>query len=167
MRLHNWFYSDDDEHTVKSVEELMGIYYYSVGRGANMLINIGPDRRGLLPDADARRLGEFGEEIRRRFSAPLPGEYFRDGDAYVFASAAPCLADHVVLAESFAFDDPVERFVIRAQPYSYGEPILVYEGRSIGHKAICRFPPILTKRIEVVPDRGGAGRISSMKVYKI
>jgi alpha-L-fucosidase len=167
MRLHNWFYSDDDEHTVKSVEELMGIYYYSVGRGANMLINIGPDRRGLLPEADARRLGEFGEEIRRRFSTPLPGDYFREDSAYVFTSAAPCLADHVVLTESFAFDDPVEHFVIRAYPYSYGEPILVYEGRSIGHKAICQFPPVLTKRLEVIPGKGEADRISSMKVYKI
>jgi alpha-L-fucosidase len=167
MRLHNWFYSDDDEHTVKSVEELLGIYYYSVGRGANMLINIGPDRRGLLPDADARRLGEFGAEIRRRFSAPLPGEYVRESGASVFTSETPCLADHVVLAESSAYDDPVESFIIRAYPYSYGEPFVVYEGRSIGHKAICPFPPVLTRKIEVIPDRKEADRISSMKVYKV
>jgi alpha-L-fucosidase len=167
MRLHNWFYSDDDGHTVKSLEELLGIYYYSVGRGANLLINIGPDRRGLLPEADAGRLGEFGREIRRRFSTPLPGEYLREGGAWVFKSAAPCLADHVVLSESFAYDDPVEHFVIRASPYSYGEPILVYEGRSIGHKAICQFPPVLTRKIELIPDKREADRISSMKVYKV
>ncbi|MDR0668712.1 MAG: alpha-L-fucosidase [Treponema sp.] len=167
MRLHNWFYSDDDEHTVKSVEELMGIYYYSVGRGANLLINIGPDRRGLLPDADARRLGEFGEEIRRRFSAPLPGEYVRESGACVFRSENPCLADHVVLTEDLTFDEPIEQFIIRAHPYSYGEPVIVYEGRSVGHKAICRFPPILTKTLEVIPDGNKADRISSMKVYKV
>jgi alpha-L-fucosidase len=132
-----------------------------------MLINIGPDRRGLLPELDARRLVELGEEIRRRFSTPLPGEYLREGGACVFKSEAPCLADHVVLTESLAFDDPIEHFVIMAHPYSYGEPILVYEGRSIGHKAICRFPPILTRRIEFIPDRDKADRISSMKVYKL
>ena len=37
MRDYNWFYSDSDEHTVKSPAELAGIYYYSVGRGCNML----------------------------------------------------------------------------------------------------------------------------------
>jgi alpha-L-fucosidase len=167
MRLHHWFYSDDDEHTVKSLEELMGIYYYSVGRGANLLVNIGPDRRGLLPEADSRRLIEFGEEIRRRFSTPLSGEYLRGAGTCVFKCDTPCLADHVVLSESFAYDDPVERFGIRAYPYPNGEPVLVYEGRSIGHKAICQFPPVLTGKIELTVDRREPDRISSMKVYKI
>lgn len=36
IREENWFYSDQDEDTVKSVDELMGLYYYSVGRGANL-----------------------------------------------------------------------------------------------------------------------------------
>jgi alpha-L-fucosidase len=166
MRLHNWFYSDDDEHTVKSVEELLGIYYYSVGRGANFLINIGPDRRGLLPDADANRLIEFGEAVKRRFSAPLPGAYTREEGKLLFKSETPVLADHVVLAESLLFADPVEAFTIKAHPYSYGEPIVVYEGRSIGHKAICQFPPVLTKKIEVIPDKKEDGRITAMTVYK-
>jgi alpha-L-fucosidase len=71
MRDRNWFYSDSDGDTVKSLDELVGIWYGSCGRGANMLINIGPDRRGLLPDADAARLAEFGAEIDRRFGSPL------------------------------------------------------------------------------------------------
>jgi hypothetical protein len=48
-----------------------------------------------------------------------------------------------------------------------GEPFVVYEGRSIGHKAICPFPPVLIQKIEVVPDRKEADRIGSIKVYKI
>ena len=58
--------------TIKDVEELVGIYEYSVGRGANFLINIGPDSRGLLPGPDAQRLLEFGSAIRRRYGTPLP-----------------------------------------------------------------------------------------------
>jgi alpha-L-fucosidase len=166
MRLWNWFYSDDDEHTVKSVDELLGIYYYSVGRGANLLLNIGPDRRGLLPEADARRLGEFGDAVRRRFSAPLAGEYVRESGGVVFKSENICAADHVVLTESFSFDDPIEHFVIKAYPYTNAEPFVVYEGRSIGHKAICQFPTVLTKKIEIIPDKKDAERISSVKVYK-
>jgi alpha-L-fucosidase len=165
MRLHNWFYSDADEHTVKSVEELMGIYYYSVGRGANLLINIGPDRRGLLPDADRRRLREFGAEIRRRFARPLPGVLARtqSQDCLVFTAEQPVLASHVILAESLDHEEPVEAFTLRAYPYPYGAPITIYEGRTIGHKAICQFPPFLTQKIELVVAR--PERIAGFTVY--
>ncbi len=56
MREKNWFYSDCDEHTRKSFDELLGIYYMSVGRGANFLVNIGPDREGLLPKEDSEQI---------------------------------------------------------------------------------------------------------------
>ena len=47
MRFSNWFYEDADKDRVKGLDELMGLYYYSVGRGCNLMINIGPDRSGL------------------------------------------------------------------------------------------------------------------------
>ena len=62
-----WFDCEANEDTVKSVAELTGIYEMSVGRGANLLLNIGPNARGLLPEADEARLKEFGAELRRRY----------------------------------------------------------------------------------------------------
>jgi alpha-L-fucosidase len=74
MRERNWFFEQGDRFTVKSLPELMGMYDYSVGRGANLLVNIGPDRRGLLPDDDANRLLEFGEGLRTsRRRRPMGG----------------------------------------------------------------------------------------------
>jgi alpha-L-fucosidase len=163
MRLHSWFYSNTDEHTVKSVEELMGIYYYSVGRGANLLINIGPDRRGLLPDADRLRLLEFGAEIRRRFAIPLVGAQVQDYDCLVFTSNEPALVSHVILTESLDHEDPIEAFTLRAYPYTYGYPITIYEGRTIGHKAICQFPPFLTQKIEILVSK--PERLTGFTVY--
>ena len=55
-----WFYVLNED-TLKSVDELFGMYEMSVGHGSNFLLNIGPDNRGLLPDADAKRLLELGE----------------------------------------------------------------------------------------------------------
>lgn len=80
MLRDKWFYSDSNEDQIKGLDELMGLYYYSVGRGANLLLNIGPDRRGLLPEADVQRLREFGAEIRRRFSNPIPCTASREGN---------------------------------------------------------------------------------------
>ena len=44
----NWFWQDDDLPTLKSVEHLLGIMYRSIGYGANLLLNLGPNREGLL-----------------------------------------------------------------------------------------------------------------------
>ena len=43
------------------------MYYGSVGRGCNLILNGNIDRDGLVPEADMKRLKEFGDEIRRRF----------------------------------------------------------------------------------------------------
>ena len=66
-----WFDCEDNEHTVKTLDELIGIYEMSVGRGANMLLNIGPDCHGQLPAIDKARILELGEEIRRRYGTPI------------------------------------------------------------------------------------------------
>ncbi|MDH7568439.1 MAG: alpha-L-fucosidase [Armatimonadota bacterium] len=149
MRARNWFYSDQDEHTVKSLPELMGLYYYSVGRGCNLLLNIGPDRRGLLPDADARRLLEFGAEIRRRFSHPLAtlGDFTREGDTWSARFPEGELVDHAVVQEELAQGERIRRFQIQAVPAAGGKPITLYEGYNVGHKAICRFPPLRVREV--------------------
>jgi len=149
MRWSNWFYEEADEHTVKLLEELMGLYYLSVGRGANLLINIGPDRRGLLPDADRARLLEFGAEIRHRFgrpSATLTDGRLSDG-GWEYAATDPFYIDHVIVQEDLAKGEAVRRFAIRVQSSHGGKPIILHEGRNIGHKAICRFPLVAARKV--------------------
>ena len=83
MRDNAWFHSKYNEHTRKTLDELLGIYYYSVGRGSNFLINIGPDNRGLLPDADVKRILELGERIRAGYGTPANfGDFEKQGDVY-------------------------------------------------------------------------------------
>ena len=149
MRWRNWFYSDADTHTVKPVEELMGLYYLSVGRGANLLINIGPDRRGLLPDADTARLLEFGAEIRRRLASPFAT--LADGTVtdtgWEYAPDEPFYLDHVVVQEDLTRGEAVRRFAIRL-PIGR-QPITLHEGRNIGHKAIVRLPLVAAHKLVI------------------
>ena len=151
MRAHNWFYEDADVETVKSVRELMGLFEYSVGRGCNLLLNIGPDRRGLLPEPDATRLLEFGTEIRRRFGRALKtladGEATDDG--FVFDLGDGILLDCAILQEDLTGGERVRRFALEAVPESGGEAIVVYEGHNIGHKAICRFAPLNARQFRL------------------
>ncbi|MBX2966217.1 MAG: alpha-L-fucosidase [Cyclobacteriaceae bacterium] len=66
-----WFYSPDTDDKVKSVEQLREIYFSSIGRGANLLLNVPVDRRGLIPAGDSLRLMEFRQEIENTFKNKL------------------------------------------------------------------------------------------------
>lgn len=55
----SWFYSPSTDDKVKSLQELLNIYYASVGRNGNLLLNVPADRRGLIPAGDSIRLMEF------------------------------------------------------------------------------------------------------------
>lgn len=124
MRWNNWFFEEADTHTVKPLEELMGLYYLSVGRGANLLINIGPDRRGLLPDADREALGAFGEEIRRRFEKPVAQteDGRMTGTGWEYASPEPLYLDHVVIQEDLTQGEAVRRFAVHIETGITSQP---------------------------------------------
>jgi alpha-L-fucosidase len=55
-----WFYHASQDHQVKSPEQLMAIYLSCVGRGANLILNVPPDRRGQVHANDVKSLHEFG-----------------------------------------------------------------------------------------------------------
>jgi len=151
MRLANWFYSDQDEDTVKSLEELIGLYYYSVGRGCNLLLNFGPDRRGLLPDKDGARLLEFGAEIQRRFAHPIVSlaDWQRVDDGWEVLLEKRALIDHLIVQEELTNGEHIQRFELQVAPKEPTELLTVYEGDNIGHKAICQFPPVMACQLKL------------------
>ena len=64
-----WFWHAD-EHP-KTVDELMEIYYNSVGRNGLLLLNVPPDTRGRIPAEDSAVLVAFRAERDRIFSKDL------------------------------------------------------------------------------------------------
>ena len=54
-----WFYHPEEDGKVKTPQQLLDIYFKSVGRGATMLLNIPPDRRGQIHAPDVALLEEF------------------------------------------------------------------------------------------------------------
>ena len=167
MRERNWFFSEKDEHTVKSLEDLLGMYYYSVGRGTNMLINIGPDRRGLLPEKDAKRLIELGKAVKERFANPICTleAFTRDERGWTCVLEDRPLVDHVVIREDIAKGEHVMRFRLVA---SVGNDVTVFEGRTVGHKAICQFPAIRARKITLeVLDAEGEVSLAAIDVHHV
>ncbi len=62
-----WFWKAGLDDEVMSIAELEDTYLASVGRGANLLLNVPPDRRGLIPAVDVKRLAHFGEVLKRTY----------------------------------------------------------------------------------------------------
>ncbi len=167
-----WFDCEANEDTIKSVDELIGIYEYSVGRGANLLLNFGPDSRGLVPEPDAARAKEFGDEIRRRYENALKfTDAEQSGDCFnIHCDNEPwerdALVDTVVIEEDITEGEAVREFRILA--FGGTMSICVYRGMNIGHKAICRFPAIRTYglAVEIITAEGEV-KLRSVKAYYV
>ena len=51
-----WFYHPAEDSSVMSAARLIKLYFESVGRGCNLILNVPPDRRGRIHENDARAL---------------------------------------------------------------------------------------------------------------
>ncbi|MDR1161877.1 MAG: alpha-L-fucosidase [Tannerellaceae bacterium] len=69
-----WFYSPRTDDKVKTVNQLMDIYYTSVGRNSNLLLNVPPDREGRIHPADSARLMAFKRARDKSFENDLMQE---------------------------------------------------------------------------------------------
>lgn len=65
-----WFYHPAEDDKVKTVDQLVDLYFTSVGRNSKLLLNVPPTRAGLLHDVDVSRV----TEMRRRLSRMLSGD---------------------------------------------------------------------------------------------
>ena len=166
----HWFWHPDDEVTLKSVAELVSTYERTVGRGGQLMLGIAPDRRGLLPDADVRRLKEFGAAVRQRYANNLAlrhaatnpeQELALDGIPDTFWSAPagshsasievsfaqPITFDHALTMEWLNDGQHIEQYAIEV--YRDGKWISVAGGRAIGHKRIDVFAPVTVSRVRL------------------
>jgi alpha-L-fucosidase len=67
----SWFYHREEDDQVKSVEKLVKIYCDAVGRNSVLLLNFPPDRRGLIPETDARNAAGLHRWIVNTFKTNL------------------------------------------------------------------------------------------------
>ena len=66
-----WFWHAEENAKAKTPAQLVDLYYKSTGRGASLLLNVPPDRRGLLYENDVASLRRFGGFVRATFATNL------------------------------------------------------------------------------------------------
>ncbi|WP_396426708.1 alpha-L-fucosidase [Lederbergia sp. NSJ-179] len=163
IRKRHWFWHPNDEDSLLSLEELMEIYYRSVGHGTNLLLNVSPDARGLIPDVDANRLREFAAEIKNRFSNPL-ATTSGTGAELELVLEKETEVDHIMLMEDIAFGERVRKFEVEA--LVDGEWQTIVTGTAIGHRHIRKILPIKTKQLRLkLTESAGTPIIKEMKCF--
>ncbi len=181
-----WFYHPAEDDKVKSVEKLTEIYEQSVGRGANLLLNIPPDRRGLIPEIDASRLREFGRVIADTYRDDLArkatvtvsnfrgrdsrfdGTRLNDGDPRTYWATDDAAVTATIDLE-WPQPETVGRVVIQ-EAIALGQRVEAWEvaaeqnsrfiteavGTTIGRKRIVPFTPLQTRRLRIVISKARA-----------
>ncbi len=147
-----WFHHEAENEKVRSVENLMELYYASVGRNANLLLNVPPTREGLFHEADARRLGEFGARMREAFAddraAHARVRRTPDGTELTLREAEPI--GLIVMREQIERGQSVSRY--RVEAFVNGAWAVASRGTTIGHKKIDRFAAITSDRWRVLVE---------------
>jgi alpha-L-fucosidase len=190
-----WFYHGSQDSMVRSPENLMDLYYSSVGRNSNLLLNVPPDRRGLLHENDVKSLLEFRELLDREFSNELaigkkaeasdtrgknfsaagvndgnPDTYWATTDEVTKADITIDLGSEVevnriLLQEYIRLGQRIQEYKVEA--FINGKWINVIEGTTIGYKVIRKFPVVKTSRVRIIFNKSKAClAISNIELYR-
>jgi alpha-L-fucosidase len=150
LRRPNWFWSTTNHVNLLSLDQLLEIYYRSVGRGAQLLLNVTPDRTGHVPPADVDRLAAFGGEIRRRFSRSA-AETSGAGRELNLDLGGFSRVDHLILEEQLR--EGARGRAWRLEGSSRGAWRTLAEGSAIGRKRIQPIEPAELSAVRLTVTR--------------
>jgi len=153
-RTHSWFWAPGQDHAAYPVDALMSMYDRSVGHNCTFIMGEVVNPEGLVPESDIERLREFGRALAQRFAEPA-GETNGVGSELDLALPKPKKIDQVVLQEEIAHGERVREYRVEGQVGGESWQTLA-EGRSIGHKWICRFEPVEVARLKLTVARSAA-----------
>jgi alpha-L-fucosidase len=172
-----WFYHPAEDTLVKSLTKLLEIYYQSVGRNANLLLNIPVDPRGLIHEADSAPLMELAEALKSDFANDLafgkkatasnirgkskqyaasnvndnnPATYWSTGDTVKSASLVIDLGSSTAINRFLAQEFiPLGQRVkkFRLEALVSDNWQTIVEETTIGNKRILRFPEVSATQI--------------------
>jgi alpha-L-fucosidase len=171
-----WFYHAAEDDKVKSLDHLLEIYYTSVGRNAQLLLNIPPDKRGRIHENDALRLRELGDRLRATFSVNLAekaefhitaglfdrfdaqGRHIDAGslpDSFTWDLGSPVRFNVVLIKEYLRLGQQAESFAFDIRDGQAWKEIA--RGTTIGWKKLLRIPAVETAkvRVRILRARGG------------
>ncbi len=162
---HEWFWEPGDEGHIFPVEELMNMYYNSVGHNSTLIMGLTPNANGLMPKPDVQRLKEWGDEIKRRFLNPIKTTS-GEGNKLEIKIPKKQLINHVVIQEDVKNGERIRKYEIQA--WLKGSWKTIGDGECVGQKRIQKFDGITTNKIRLfVSESVGTPQIKNLSLYYI
>lgn len=164
-----WFYHAEEDSKVKSLKHLADIYFQSVGYNSVLLLNIPPDRRGLINEADVQRLNEFAAYREKIFTNNRIEKGRKDREAVsgsetVYSLKPESEINVVMLQEDITKGQRVESFTVEALTEQGWQEVA--KGTTVGYKRMVRFPAVKATQLRVkINECRLAAHISQVAAY--
>ncbi|MGL4993442.1 MAG: alpha-L-fucosidase [Bacteroidales bacterium] len=167
-----WYYHFSEDHKLKSLSKMVDIYYESVGRNSLLLLNIPPNKDGLVHPVDSARLVDWYNQYNKELSSNLIGDKISlildgksidkepliDGDMNTFIELntgsyvevvfpRETKFNRIMLCENITNGQSVKRFTIEALIDKKWQ--IIDSQTTIGYKRILRYPELSAKAIRV------------------
>lgn len=188
-----WFYHKAEDDKVKTPEQLFQLYLKSVGRGANLLLNVPPDGNGLITPIDSSALVGFKKLMDESFKNNLArkakiylikedeikiAEMISDGKIKTYLPVANNSIDFInlkfpslqkinclVIKESIDSGQKVGSFFFQLRSQN---ELKSFQQTTIGNKLIVTFPAMLANNIFIhFLHALGDIKISEIEAYLI
>ena len=175
-----WFYHESQDNQIKFVDQLVDIYFKSVGRNSNLLLNVPANKEGLISELDVQRLTDLKQKLDdifandlfykqkiecsnvRNNSVDYSGDNCLDGNRNTFWVTDPDIfTGDVTITLSSKADINIIRL---EEAIEYGQRIKsfevyydnngnmekIYEGTTIGRSRIITFEKVFTDKIKII-----------------
>ena len=172
-----WYYHTYEDHKVRSLSNLVDIYYNSIGRNTSLLINFPVDTRGLIHENDVDAIMKLADKVKEDFAVNLASQAVasateergkgyqvenvldEDYETYWTTSDGSKKAEitlefgqevtfnRLMLQEYTPLGQRVKSFVLEKESGGNWEKIA--EATTVGHKRILRFPDVTATTIRV------------------
>ena len=157
-----WFWHEVGDAPRWTDDELIGMYYRSVGRNCNLLLNATPDSHGLIPERDLEAYRWFGKMVRQRGTALATAAGKGPGDRLELAFDKPTLVNQVALQEDLREGHHVLKYAVEGELAEGGVKTLC-GGTCLGHKRLQMFEPVAVKKLALkVTESQGAPLLRSL-----
>lgn len=190
-----WYYHKYEDHMVKSLPDLMEIFYKSIGQNSSLLINFPVDTRGLIHENDEAAILKMAAKVKEDFANNLApqasisasadrgygyeAELTTDGDYETYWTLEDGAGAKASLELDFGKETSFNRLLLqeytplgqRVKAFSLEKEVngaweKIAEGTTVGYKRILRFPDVTAEKIRInFEDGKGIPVISELGVY--
>lgn len=175
-----WFYHASENDKVKTPQQLVNLYYQSVGRNSLLLLNVPPDREGLLYETDVKNIKTFREILNETFKTnfakdKVPASLtdkklntfisIKTNKPYVIDFKKLIKIDRALLQENIASGQRIIKGLLEYWDGKEWEKIDDFT--TVGYKRLLRFNIITAKKLRVtISESKGAAQLAELGFFK-